>query len=194
MDCSFQGVQWAASTDLGVSQLYLSRAKLEAVRKWFDPNRMHLCAPLPVYDFGDGRLTLTDGHSRAFAAYQYQVRIPIVYDTDDIVTGEEGQMLYQNDLIWCRRFHIETIADLEPRIVSAAAYESLWIDRCEQAYSLLTRTNEEERAAIQRQHPGLFLSGVNEDFSICFFEDLQGRRVEVPFSRSASWTTPPACP
>lgn len=44
---------------LGVSQLYVSTEKLARVRAWFDPRSM---TPLPVRDFGNGRLTLTDGN------------------------------------------------------------------------------------------------------------------------------------
>ena len=96
----FQGVQWVMPTDLEISQLYLNKSKLENIKKWFDPNSMDLCHPLPVHDFGDNRLTLTDGHSRAFTAYQHKVKVPIVYDTDDIVTCDEGQLLYKNDIVW----------------------------------------------------------------------------------------------
>ena len=96
----FQGVQWVVPTDLEISQLYLNKSKLENIKKWFDPNSMDLCQPLPVHDFGDNRLTLTDGHSRAFIAYQYKAKVPIVYDTDDIVTCDEGQLLYKNDIVW----------------------------------------------------------------------------------------------
>lgn len=53
MGTLFQGVQWVAPTDLGISQLYLNKSKLENIKKWFDPNRMDLCQPLPVHDFGD---------------------------------------------------------------------------------------------------------------------------------------------
>ena len=92
MAASFRGVQWIVPTDLGISQLYLNGSKLKNIQKWFDPNNMNLCAPLPVHDFGDGRLTLTDGHSRAFLAYRHKTRVPIIYDEDDIVTGDEGQL------------------------------------------------------------------------------------------------------
>ena len=184
MGILFQGVQWVAPTDLGISQLYLNQSKLRNVEKWFDPNNMNLCQPLPVHDFGDGRLTLTDGHSRAFIAYQHKTKVPIVYDTDDIVTCDEGQLLYKNDIVWCRRFHLRTIADLENRIVDDSEYQSLWIDRCEQAHNLLNQTNDYERADIQRQYPDLFLYGANEDFTICFFENLQEELFE--FSRNGS--------
>lgn len=150
MDTFFRGVQWVAPTDLGVSQLYLNKSKLRDVEKWFDPNNMNLCQPLPVHDFGDGRLTLTDGHSRAFTAYQHKAKVPIVYDTDDIVTWEEGQTFYKNDIVWCQRFHIQTVADLKNRIVDDSEYHSFWIERCDCSYNLLTQTNEHERLQIEQ--------------------------------------------
>ena len=94
---------------------------------------------------------------QAFVAYQYKVKIPIVYDMDDMVTSETGQQLYKNDIVWCQRFHIETIADLYNRIVDYSKYQSLWVKRCDFAYNLLTQTSEEERFQIQNRHPDLFL-------------------------------------
>lgn len=129
MDLYFSGIQWVPPIELGVSQLYLSQSKLEKIKNWLDPNHMDLCEPLSVHDFGNGRLTLTDGHSRAFVAYQLKIKIPIVYDTDDVVTCAEGQMLYKNDIEWCQRFHIQTVADLESRIVDPSEYQHLWIER-----------------------------------------------------------------
>ena len=120
---TFEGIRWIAPTELGVSQLYLNEAKLKSIEKWFDPNRMDKWEPLPVYDFGNSKLTLTDGHSRAFVAYQHQVKVPIVCDTDEIVTNHTGQLLYKNDIIWCLRFGIRTIADLGNRIISAESYQ-----------------------------------------------------------------------
>lgn len=178
MSTMFQGVQWIFPTDLGVSQLYLNQSKLEGVKKWFDPNHMDLCAPLPVCDFGNGRLTLTDGHSRAFISYQYKVKIPVIYDTDEIVTSDEGQRLYKNDIVWCQRFNIQTVADLETRIVDSSEYQSLWIDRCDRAYNLLTQTNEYDRSEIQRQYPDLFLYGANNDLTMYYFENRQGQLFE----------------
>ncbi len=179
MDKSFQGIKWVSPTDLGISQLYLNKSKLSDIEAWFDPNNMNLCHPLPVHDFGDDRLTLTDGHSRAFTVYQYKIKVLIVYDTDDIVVNEMGQKLYINDIVWCRRFNLRTVADLENRIVTLSEYQSLWIDRCEQAYNLLTQTNDYERADIQRQYPDLFLYGANENLTIYYFENLKGKIVEI---------------
>ena len=178
MDLSFSGIRWVYPIELGVSQLYLNQSKLENIKKWFTPDYTDLCAPLPVYDFGTGRLTLTDGHSRAFVAYQYKIKIPIVYDTDEIVICEEGQLLYQNDIDWCQRFKIRTVADLESRIVDSSKYHYLWIERCNRAYNLLTKTNENERIQIGRQHPDLFLYGANDDLTIYYFENIYGKLFE----------------
>lgn len=178
MGILFQGIQWVAPTDLGISQLYLNKSKLGDIEKWFDPKHMDLCQPLPVYDFGDGRLTLTDGHSRAFIAYQHKVKVPIVYDTDDVVAGEMGQKLYRNDIVWCQRFSLRTVADLENRIVGAAEYQSLWIERCDRAYNLLSKISKYERAKVERQHADLFLYGANEDLTIYYFENEKGQLFE----------------
>lgn len=117
-------------------------------------------------------------HSRAFISYQYKVKIPVIYDTDEIVTSDEGQRLYKNDIVWCQRFNIQTVADLETRIVDSSEYQSLWIDRCDRAYNLLTQTNEYDRSEIQRQYPDLFLYGANNDLTIYYFENEQGQLFE----------------
>jgi hypothetical protein len=107
--------------ELGLSQIYLSRAKLNGVLAWFCPERAGEIAPLPVRDFGDGRYTLTDGHTRAYAAYLAGVRrIPVCYDDDEIVSCAEGQKLYRSDIEWCARFGLRSVADFERRILSPA--------------------------------------------------------------------------
>ncbi|MBS5725519.1 MAG: hypothetical protein KHW59_07050 [Clostridiales bacterium] len=178
MNTLFQGVQWVTPTDLGVSQLYLNKSKLRDVERWFEPNHMSLCNPLPVYDFGNGRLTLTDGHSRAFIAYKHKTKVPIIYDVDSSVTSEIGQKLYKNDIVWCQRFNIQTVADLEARLVNSSKYQSLWINRCDRAYNLLTKTNERERLKIEGQYADLFLYGANEELTIYYFENAQGQLFE----------------
>lgn len=128
---------------------------------------MNLCQPLPIYDFGDGRLTLIDSHSRFFTAYQYKAKVPIIYDTDDIAICNGGQLFYKNDIVWCRCFNLRTVADLENRIIEDSEHQSLWIERCDRACNLLTRTDEQERLQLKCQHVDLFLYGANNDFTIC---------------------------
>lgn len=175
VDGEFSGVRWMRISELGVSQLYLNRRKLDAVEAWFDPGHMEEFGPLPVHDFGSGRYTLTDGHSRAFTAYRAGVeRIPVIYDRDEIVAGEQGLMLYRNDIVWCERFGIHGIADLAGRIVSDEEYERLWIGRCERGYNLLTQSTEAQRRAWAALQPGRYLFGASEDLSILYFEDESG--------------------
>ena len=75
--------------ELGVSQLYLNQRKLEAVREKTMAEDFAGFEPLPVYDFGDGRKVLTDGHSRAFVAQQKgQKTIKVYWDNDPNTTGK----------------------------------------------------------------------------------------------------------
>jgi len=183
----FNGVKCFPINELGLSQIYLNKDKLLNIEKWFNPNDLSNFPPLPVYDFGNGRLTLTDGHSRAFIAYKYGLdKIPVVYDTDDIITSETGQTLYKNDIIWCERYGLNHICDLESRIISNDEYQRLWIGRCNKAYNLLTQTTEPQRLDLNLLHPELFLYGANEKLDIFFFEDEKGNlydfsaRTEAP--------------
>ena len=175
----FSGVRYVSIADLGVSQIYLNKDKLARVQQWFNPNNLDTFKPLPIHDFGNGRLTLTDGHSRAFIAYQMGLsEIPVVYDTDDIIISNTGQMLYKNDITWCERLHLKRIPDLANRIVSNDEYEKLWIRRCDRAYNLLTKTDEAQRAIWQQQHHSLYLYGASDDLKTLFFEDGCGRSFE----------------
>ena len=171
----FSGVKYISIRTLGLSQIFLNEDKLIRIQQWFDPKDMGKFQPLPVHDFGNGKLTLTDGHSRAFVAYKAGLEVlPVVYDVDDIVTSPTGQMLYKNDIAWCARFRLENIADLENRIISNEEYEALWIDRCDKAYNLLTKTDEVQRMKWQQLHHDLFLYGISDDLKTLFFENSHG--------------------
>lgn len=171
----FQGIRQIQLSTLGLSQIYLSAEKMEAVEKWFDPRRMDDFLPLPVHDFGDGRYTLTDGHTRAFVAYKNGLTtIPVLYDRDDMVTNPLGQTLYQADIEWCRRFKLYWIGDLEDRIVGKSLYQKLWVERCDRSHNLLTQTSEPQRVQFQNRVPELFLYGACEDLSVLYFENESG--------------------
>ena len=181
----FNDIKYISITELGLSQIYLNNQKLLNIEKWFNPSDLSNFQPLPVHDFGNERLTLTDGHSRAFVAYKHGVdKIPIVYDTDNIVTSETGQMLYKNDIIWCERFNIKNICDLESRIISNEDYQDLWIDRCNKAYNLLTQTTENQRSGFNLLHPDLLLYGSNENLDILFFENEKGDLFEFQINNT----------
>jgi len=172
----FRGIKTINVALLGLSQIYLSSDKIASVTAWFHPQRMDKFQPLPVHDFGNNTYTLTDGHTRAYVAYKNGVSfLPVYYDNDDIVTNQVGQMLYNADIDWCRRFNLSHIKQLEHRILNKSAYQKLWIDRCDRSYNLLTRTSHSERMQLQTLAPDLFLYGATEDISTLFFENEAGR-------------------
>lgn len=171
----FSGIRQLPIAELGVCQLYLNEDKLARVREWLDPLDLSNFEPVPVYDFGDGKLTLTDGHSRAFVAYMKGIEnIPCIYETDQIVISKTGQMLYENDIRWCACFGISSVCDLKDRVLSNSDYQELWIKRCDKAYNLLTQTSEVERNKMQLLRKDLSLYGANEDLSLLYFENEKG--------------------
>lgn len=172
----FLGIKNMPLLELGLSQIYLNDNKIKAIKEWFSPNDMSSFQPLKVYAFGNGRYTIVDGHSRAYVAYMHGItQVPIVYETNEMVAGEVGQILYHADLEWCMRFGIENISHLKNRIISQQEYQRLWIDRCDRSYDLLLQTTEDERKRMKEKAPELYLYGAEEDLSKLFFEDIDGK-------------------
>ena len=170
----FAGVINYPLLELGLSQIYLNEDKVKAIEKWFNPDDMSIFEPLPVHDYGNGKYTLTDGHSRAYVAHKNGLtHIPVVYDNDDMVAGEIGQKLYCADIEWCNRFGINNISNLESRIISAEEYQRLWIRRCDRSYNLLM-ISEENREQFIKEVPGLFLYGASTDGVELYYEDAEG--------------------
>ena len=175
---AFVGVINYPLIELGLSQIYLNEDKIKAIEKWFNPDNMDIFEPLTVHDYGNGKYTLTDGHSRAYVAYKNGLTvIPIIYDNDEIVAGEIGQKLYRTDIEWCNRFSIYNISHLKYRIISNKDYQRLWIERCDRSYNLLVQTTAEERELIQNKKPKLFLYGASDDLSEIYFENSDGESV-----------------
>ena len=171
----FQGIKLISVDSLGLSQIYLSSDKIAAVTKWFNQQFMDNFQPLRVHDFGNNTYTITDGHTRAFIAYKNGVSVlPALYDNDDIIVNQVGQMLYKADIEWCSRFKLSHIKHLENRILSKDAYQKLWIERCDRSYDLLTKTSPSERMRLQNLASDLFLYGASEDMSVLFFENEAG--------------------
>ena len=171
----FDGICSYSLVELGISQLYLSEEKIRKVKTWFCPEDQEKLEPLPVHDFGNGRYTLTDGHSRAYVALQYGIsHIQVVYDRDEMVAGAIGKRLYERNIDWCRRFGLYTVAHLSNRIVNQEEYQRLWIRRCDRSYCLLTHFSEQERKEMERSFKGLFLYGISDDFLTLYLENAQG--------------------
>ena len=104
------------------SQFYLSQEKLDRISIDFSKQDLE---PLPVKCM-DGKIFFTDGHSRAFKAYQAGLsRIPIYYDRDEL-----NWDFYRYCVQACEERGIFSIADLQNHILSKEAYQLNWFDWC----------------------------------------------------------------
>jgi len=108
--------------DLQPSQLFISETKLAAVRKKWRATDL---IPLPVKEL-DGKIVLTDGHTRACQAWlSGEKEIPVRWDQDDL--DWDAYRIYVG---WCLQEGILNIADLAKRVIPQDRYEVLWIQRC----------------------------------------------------------------
>jgi len=178
----------AAIDSLKLSQIYLSQKKIDGILAWFDPD-LHNFEPICARDFlGNGALHITDGHTRAFVAWQHGIRqIPYIYDEDEIVTCALGQIQYEEDILWCERFRLHHVSDLAGRILSEDMYETLWRGRCGKMYSLKLALYERRlcpdelnRTSEQLSQKGLFIYGISEDLSTLYLENNSGELFEAP--------------
>jgi len=175
---------------LKLSQIYLSKKKIKRVLSWFQPSLQNF-KPIFARDFlSNGNLHITDGHTRTFIAWQHGIRqVPYIYDEDEIVAGELGQMQYEEGIIWCDRFHLQHISDLSDRILPERSYERLWRGRCEKMHNLklallenklcLNEFNAKKEKLAQN---GFFIYGISEKLNTLYYENNSGELFEVPYS------------
>ncbi len=111
------------------SQLYIHEDKLRLVREAGRP-----LDPIPIKQLGPW-LVMTDGHTRAFAAWSGgQETAAVVWDEDDL-----DWEAYEICVRWCHEENIRTIRDLHDRVVDAETYRRLWLDRCAQMHRELEK-------------------------------------------------------
>lgn len=107
------------------SQLYINQSKLNNVLEWFNASHQKGMDPLPIKDI-KGRMTLTDGHTRAVAAHiSGLTEVPVYIDTDEL-----DMEAYKKCVEWCNEAEIKSPVDLSKRIVSYKEYQHLWLKRC----------------------------------------------------------------
>lgn len=129
-----KGIVLVSLQDLQPSQLYISQAKLSDVHSRYDFSVPGDIPPIPIKTL-DGQQVMTDGHTRAFAAYLAGLEaVPIIDDPDDL-----DWEAYQICVAWCHAEGIYTIAGLVGRVVNTEDYERLWFDRCREMQSELAR-------------------------------------------------------
>lgn len=169
--------------ELGVSQLYLNQEKIDNVLAWFNPLIIDEYEPLPVHDFSKkGKYVLKDGHTRAYVLYKSGVsQIPVVIDNDEIVACDFGIKSYKEYIEWCNRLCINTVKDLENRIVTNQEYEFLWIERCDRLYNFMIKIDEgmitlEEYVDLKKigEDIDLNIYGCDKDVSTYYYESASG--------------------
>lgn len=116
--------------ELRPNNWYISRAKLNRVRDAWLRGEQDQLPPVLVSTI-DGELSLIDGHSRAYAAYENGVAEidALVCDLGHI---EGSTALYQHIHRTGPLLGIATIADLRDRIVDSDEHARLWIGYCNQ--------------------------------------------------------------
>jgi len=108
-----------------LSQLYINSDKLDAVLKFFEEKKEHDLEPIPIKEL-DGELVATDGHTRLLAWYLNGYKeVDCVWE--DLEMDWDAYRIFVQ---WCRDEGIESIADLQDRIIDADTYQWIWLDRC----------------------------------------------------------------
>ena len=107
------------------SQLYINVEKLNSVQKWFDDGKAHRLDALPVKIIAGG-LVLTDGHTRAVAAYLSGAKkLKVYWDNDEL-----DWRAYEKCVGWCNAEGVGSLAELSRRIIEPEDYRRLWLERC----------------------------------------------------------------
>ncbi|MFX0103941.1 MAG: hypothetical protein ACFE75_00425 [Candidatus Hodarchaeota archaeon] len=122
------------------SQLYISEQKLTKVKEKFNSQHRSSLDLIPIKKLGK-IIFYTDGHTRAFAAYQAGfTKIPVIWEDEELDWD-----LYQICIKWCNDESIYSIADLKDRIIDQNDYELLWYQRCNNLHKKLTINRTEKK-------------------------------------------------
>jgi hypothetical protein len=122
------------------SQLYISKQKLAKVKEKFNPKDISTLDVIPIKKIKNN-LFYTDGHTRAFAAYQAGfTKIPVIWEEDEL-----DWELYQICIEWCTNEGIFSIANLSERVVNQKDYELLWYKRCDDLHQELTKMRAKKK-------------------------------------------------
>lgn len=127
-------ILWMPLSALQPSQLFINEEKLSVLQTEVDFTDPANIPPIPIRDL-DGRTVMTDGHTRAFAAYLAgTVKAPVYIDEDDL-----DWEAYRICVRWCQDAGINTVADLQNRVISPEQYKEVWLDCCLQMQNRLAK-------------------------------------------------------
>lgn len=120
--------QWVDLLALRPNNWYLNQAKLDQVRQAWRDGQQDQLPPVLITTI-DEQLSLIDGHSRAFAAYeQGQQRIQAKFQTLAQIGGSAALYRHIHRAGPARGIH--TIADLRHHILPPEAHRRLWSGYC----------------------------------------------------------------
>jgi len=114
--------------DLRPNNWYINQEKLDRVRVAWDNGEQYTLPPVLVSEI-DGELSLIDGHSRAFAAFE-RGETHINADVHELEKIEGSSALYKHIHREGPKLGISTIADLGDRILSPEEHRRLWTSYC----------------------------------------------------------------
>ena len=127
--------------ELQPSQFYISAKKLKDIESWLDPADLSNFEPIPV-KLLDGKLVMTDGHTRAVAAIRAGLSsVPLTWDEDELDWD-----MYRACVKACRERDVFSPLDLLTRIISEEDYKEKWDRWCDIMQEEITQTRE--RASI----------------------------------------------
>ena len=107
------------------SQLYISKAKLDAVINGRNLGNLAMYEPIPIKEI-DGELVSTDGHTRGVAwLLEGYEEVEVEWETSEL-----DWEAYRICVQWCKDEGIKSISDLKDRIIGHSEYEILWYERC----------------------------------------------------------------
>jgi hypothetical protein len=117
------GVWWSGPADLESAMLVL---------RDFDSARPERMEPVPLKRL-DGDVVMTDGHTRAFAAFLCGMeQVPTVWDEDEL-----DWEAYRVCVAWCKDDGIRSVSDLVGRVVGREGHQELWLARCRRMHEEL---------------------------------------------------------
>ena len=85
MSIGMRSVYWVEVLRLIPTKDHLDREKLDAVRRWFDPEDLSILEPLKVASDEQQSLYLLDGHCRAWALWATGIeKAPVVVSSSPL--------------------------------------------------------------------------------------------------------------
>ena len=112
--------------DLQPSQFYISKKKIEEIKKWFNPNDLSNFEPIPIKEIDD-EYVVVDGHTRLVVAIMANLdSVPLCYEEE-----EWDWEMYRECIKEAKKRDIKSPYDLLKYIISEEEYKIKWDKWCD---------------------------------------------------------------